>query len=237
MKKGLTHIIFVVDRSGSMGSIAEDMIGGYNEFIRKQKELPNECFVSFYQFDDVYETVFERVKLQDVKDLDNKTYSPRGSTALYDAMIKTIDEYGQYLSNLKDEDRPERILFVTITDGFENASNNRDIKAVRDRVKHQREKYDWDFVFLGSNIDAWDTGGSIGVAAGATLQFANSKGSVSSAFQSLTSNATMYRACSAKMGYTFQPEDYEAQDKFLDDDKKSKNKKAAKDAKDASKTK
>lgn len=226
MKKGLTHIIFVVDRSGSMFSIAGDMIGGYNEFIKKQKELPDKCIVSFYQFDDVYETVFERENLQDVKDLTAETYQPRGSTALYDAMIRTIDSYGQYLANLKEEERPERILFITITDGFENASENRDVAAVRERVKHQKEKYDWDFIFLGSNIDAWDTSGTIGVAASATLQFANSKGSVSNAFNSLADGTSAYRACSAKMNYAFTAQDYADQEDFLADDKKAKNKQA-----------
>ena len=113
MKQGLTHIIFVVDRSGSMTNIASDMIGGYNEFIKKQKETPGECVVSFYQFDDIYEKVFERVALQDVAELDADTYVPRNMTALYDAMGRTIDDYGQYLANLSEEERPERILFVT----------------------------------------------------------------------------------------------------------------------------
>ena len=228
MKTSLCHLIFLIDRSGSMSSIATDMIGGYNEFIKKQKETPGECFVSFYQFDDVYEMVFERVALLDVKDLDNKTYTPRGSTALYDAMARTIDEYGVYLANLKEEERPERILFVTITDGFENASRHTDLMALRNRVKTQIEMYKWDFVFLGSNIDAWDTGGSIGISASATLQFANSKGSVQNAFRSLASNASSYRASSAKMNYAFSAADLADQDQFLDEDKKSKNKKQQK---------
>lgn len=225
MKKGLTHIIFVVDRSGSMKSIANDMIGGYNEFIKKQKETPGECFVSFYQFDDIYEKVFERVALKDVVDLDGKTYVPRNMTALYDAMGRTIDGYGQYLANLSEDERPERILLVTITDGQNNASSQYTMKDIQEKVKHQTEKYGWDFVFLGSNIDAWEAGGSLGVVASSTLQFANAAGSVQNAFRSLSDNATSYRASVSKCAYTFKKEDLDAQDEFLDNDKKSKNKK------------
>lgn len=225
MKKDLTHIIFVVDRSGSMSSISTDMIGGYNEFIKKQKELPKECFVSFYQFDDIYETVFERVNLQDVNSLDSKTYVPRNSTALYDAIGDTINNYGKYLSDLKEEERPERILFVTITDGENNASTRFDVEKIREMVKHQTEAYKWDFVFLGSNIDAWNAGESIGIKSSSTLQFANVTGSVTKAFHSLHTNALKYRASVTKDLYAFHGDDYDAQEDFLDDTLKSKNKK------------
>lgn len=224
MKQGLTHIIFVVDRSGSMSSIATDMIGGYNTFIKKQKETPAECYVSFYQFDDIYEPVFERLKLEDVKDLDSKTYVPRNMTALYDAMGKTINNYGAYLSSLSEEDRPERVLFVTITDGANNSSREFTAAQVRDMVKHQTDVYSWSFVFLGSNIDAWDAGSSLGVASTSTLQFANVKGSVTKAFDALSKNTHMYRAAAAPVAYAFAPEDLAEQDEFLDDTLKSKNK-------------
>lgn len=224
MKQGLTHIIFVVDRSGSMSGIASDMIGGYNEFIKKQKEIDGECFVSFYQFDDVYEAVFERVPLSKVKDLDAKTYEPRNSTALYDAIGKTANNYGAYLSSLKEDERPERILFVTITDGLNNASQEFTLEQVRNIIKHQTDDYKWDFVFLGSNIDAWDTGANLGVKGTSTLQFANTKGSVQNAFQSLAKNTVMYRSCAVKADYAFESEDYADQDQFLDGNLKSKNK-------------
>lgn len=224
MKQGLTHIIFVVDRSGSMSGIATDMIGGYNEFIKKQKETPGECFVSFYQFDDVYEPVFERVALVEVKDLDANTYVPRNMTALYDAIGKTANNYGEYLASLKEEERPERILFVTITDGLNNASREFTLEQVRNIIKHQTEAYKWDFVFLGSNIDAWDAGASLGVKGSSTLQFANAAGSVKNAFNSLGKNTVMYRSCAVKADYAFVAEDYADQDAFLDGSQKSKNK-------------
>lgn len=225
MKKGLTHIIFVVDRSGSMSSIADDMIGGYNTFIKKQKETPDECFVSFYQFDTIYETVFERIKLQDVKNLDNKTYVPRNCTALYDAMGKTIDDYGKYLFELKEEERPERVLFVIITDGLNNASNKFNLFQIREKVKLQSKTYKWDFVFMGSNIDAWEAGQSFGIVASAVLQFANTKDSVKNAFGSLATNTTAYRSSAVKSIYNFTKQDLKDQDEFLDDKLKSKNQK------------
>lgn len=224
MKEGLTHIIFVVDRSGSMKQIASDMIGAYNEFIEEQRKTPKECFVSFYQFDDVYEPVFERIPLTEIKPLDKQTYVPRNMTALYDAIGTTVDDYGKYLADLPEEERPERILFVTITDGLNNASDKYTLKDVQERVKHQTEKYGWDFVFLGSNIDAWDTGASFGVAAAATLQFANSAGSVKQAFASLSKNVTSYRSAAVKAAYLFDESDLKAQDEFLADDQKAKNK-------------
>lgn len=225
MKKGLCHLIWVVDRSGSMSNIASDMIGGYNEFIKKQKELPDECFVSFYQFDNIYETVFERVNLKNVVELTDKTYSPRGNTALYDAIGKTINTYGKYLGDLNESERPERVLFVVITDGMNNASTEFDSTKIKDMIKHQTDKYNWDFVFLGSNIDAWEAGGSIGVSTSSTLQFANNAGSVKAAFLSMSDNATKYRSVSTKTSYEFSPDDVSVQDQFLDNNLKSKNKK------------
>jgi hypothetical protein len=224
MKEKLTHIIFVVDRSGSMGSIAKDMIGGYNQFIEDQKKLEGECVVSFYQFDNVYESVFERVPLKDVVELTAETYVPRAMTALYDAMGRTINSYGEFLSSIPEEERPERVLFVTITDGDNNASIEFDMAKVAELVKTQTEKYQWDFVFLGSNIDAWEGGGSLNIKSSSTLQFANSGGSVKAAFASLNSNTLQYRSVSAKADYSFSAKDLSDQDQYLDDNLKSKNK-------------
>lgn len=224
MKQGLTHIIFVVDRSGSMSTIALDMIGGYNTFIKKQKETPGECYVSFYQFDDIYEPVFERIKLEDVKDLDSATYVPRNMTALYDALGKTINNYGKYLSELNEEERPDRVLVVTITDGVNNASREFSLEQVRNMVVHQTDAYKWSFVFLGSNIDAWDAGKALGISANTTLQFANVKGSVDKAFDALSKSAVMYRSAVSPEAYAFSAADLADQDEFLDSTLKAKNK-------------
>jgi hypothetical protein len=238
MKKGLTHIIFIVDRSGSMSSIAADMIGGYNEFIRKQRELAGECYVSFYQFDDIYEPVFVRLKLEDVPDLDNKTYCPRNMTALYDSLGRTVNEYGAYLASLDESERPDRVMVITITDGQDNVSSRFTPEDIRNIVKHQTEVYNWDFVFLGSNIDAWGVGAGLGIISTSTLQFSNQAGSVSNAFASLASNTISYRSAITKGAYSFAAADYAAQQDFLeDDDKKEKNLKAIDDLNKKQKTK
>ena len=238
MKQGLTHIIFVVDRSGSMSGIAKDMIGGYNEFIKKQKEIPGECEVFFYQFDDIYESVFENLSLQNVPELTDKTYIPRNCTALFDAVGKTINNIGKKLSDMSEDERPERILVITLTDGQNNASKEFDGAAVRDMIKHQTEVYKWDFVFLGSNIDAWEAGGSIGVKSSSTLQFANNSGSVAGAFRSLNANARVYRCSAAKSAYEFQDSDYAVQASFIDNDiLKAKTLAAQANAKKSTKTK
>lgn len=223
MKKNRTDLIILVDRSGSMINIASDMIGGYNTFIKKQKELPNECVVSFYQFDDVYETVFERVKLQDVPELTDKTYIPRNSTALNDALGRTIDEYGMYLASLPEDERPERVMVITITDGYENASSIFKLDQIREKIKTQTEVYKWDFVFMGSNIDAWDAGNSLGISAKATLQFASSPGAVKASFASLADNTTAYRCAAVHEQYSFSVDDLTEQTKFLDPSLKTKN--------------
>jgi hypothetical protein len=235
MKQGLTHIVFVVDRSGSMKSIATDMIGGYNSFIEKQKEVPSECYVSFYQFDDSYDVVFERVKLSEVKELDHKTFVPRGGTALYDALGRTINEYGKYLSDLPEDERPDRVLVVTITDGDNNASRQFSVTQIRDMVQHQTEAYKWSFVFLGSNIDAWAAGADLGVSQSSTLQFASVKGSVSKAFSALNSNTRMYRSAEAPIAYSFSAQDVADQDEFLDSKLKSKNQAQTKSSKTTTK--
>ena len=222
MKQGLTHIIFVIDRSGSMSNIAADMIGGFNTYIENQKKVPGECFVSLYQFDDIYEAVFERVKLADVPVLTKDTYTPRGSTALYDALGRTIDEYGTYLASLNEEDRPERVLVITLTDGYNNASNKYSLSNVRDRIKTQTETYKWDFVFLGSNIDAWEAGQGLGIARASTMQFASTGSSVNVAWIALAGQSTGYRTSTVKSSFAFKQADQDAQEQFVDKKAKTK---------------
>jgi hypothetical protein len=222
MKKNLSHLIFLVDRSGSMQSIKTDMIGGFNSFIKSQKELPAECVVSFYQFDDIYESVFEKISLKDLPDLTEDTYIPRGCTALHDALGKTIKSYGEYLTTLSEDQRPERILVVTITDGLDNVSNTFSLDQVRQSIRLQKETYGWDFVFLGSNIDAWGTGDALGVDQRSVLQFASSGPSVKAAFTSLSKGTSNYRSSKDKVKYTFEDQDLKEQEQFLGNKKSTK---------------
>lgn len=210
MKKGLTSIVFVVDRSGSMSSIAKDTIGGFNQFIKVQKENNvGECKVSFIQFDDVYEEVFKNVNVADVKDLTDKTFVPRGYTALLDAVGKTIVSIGNDLSNTPEDQRPEKVLFVIITDGEENASKEYTADRVKELVTQQTNVYKWEFVYLGANQDAWSVGASIGIAKSGTSNYVstgtNAGYSNDLMWNRLASKSVLYRACTstdAKVEFT-----------------------------------
>ncbi len=207
MKNGLTYIIFVIDRSGSMGSIKNDMIGGFNTFIKKQKEANlGECKIFAYKFDDVYEPMFENIDLNDVPLLDQNNYIPRGWTALYDAMGKTIDNIGTCLAEMKEEDRPEKVLVVTITDGEENSSRIFKQQDIADKITHQREVYKWDFAYIGANQDSWAVGSSIGYQSGTTLDYAANSAGTAYAFDTLCCSTQTYRSSPAGAKFSFIPE-------------------------------
>lgn len=160
-KPNSTHIVFVVDRSGSMTAIAKDMVGGFKTFIEEQKKLPGECCVSLITFDSAYEVQYKSKPLAEVGEL---VLEPRGSTALLDAMGKTIYDVGTMLASMNEEDRPSQVLFIVITDGQENSSREYTSKQVFDMITHQREKYSWEFIYLGANQDAIATASSLGIS-------------------------------------------------------------------------
>ncbi len=219
MKKGLTKIVFVVDRSGSMESVASDMIGGFNRFIKTQKDNKvGECTVTFNQFDDIFETVYKNVLVEDVKDLDDKTYVPRNMTALYDAVGRTIDEVGSELAALPEEERPEKVLVVILTDGLENSSNTFDRKDIQEKIKLQTETYKWEFIYIGANQDSWTVGESLGISGNNTINYVSTGKNVTSSslalWDTLGSKTVSYRSCvSAKMSFT--PEEREVQDTYV----------------------
>jgi len=211
MKKDYTKIVFVVDRSGSMGNIAKDIIGGYNKFIADQKALKHgTCDVSFYQFDNVYEAVYENTPLDFVKDLDGKTYVPRGGTALLDAVGRTIDQVGKQLAALKEEQRPEKVLVVIITDGEENSSNVYNSEKIKQMVTHQTDHYKWAFTYIGANQDAWAVGNSMGINATSNLTWASNSKGTANAFSSLNNATACYRSVS-NASYTYTSKDAELQ--------------------------
>jgi len=189
--KNYTDINILVDRSGSMQSIAEDMLGGLRTFIAKEREAGTDARVSFYIFDDQYENVFSDKDIKDVKDSDF-TLQPRGWTALRDALGKTINSVGQRLEKISEADRPNRVLFVTITDGADNRSTEYNIDALKEMIVRQREVYAWDFVFLGANIDSFNAAKSYGIGAASTSNYmADSKG-VAQMYSSLNENMRSY---------------------------------------------
>jgi len=162
MKKELTEIIFLLDRSGSMGGLESDTIGGFNAFIEKQRQLEGETIVTVVLFDDQYEILWNGIKAEDAK-LTAREYYVRGMTALLDAIGKTILDVGSRLARTPEEERPGKVIFVITTDGLENSSREFTKEKVKELIKHQQEKYGWEFIFLGANIDAAKEAGGIGI--------------------------------------------------------------------------
>ena len=154
MKKNLTELVFILDRSGSMAGLEDDTIGGFNAMIEKQKQEPGEALVSTVLFDNDREVIHDRVNLQSIRPLTRKEYYVRGCTALLDAVGAAIHHIGNVHKYARDEDRPEKTLFVITTDGMENASREYSYHRLKAMIERQKEKYGWEFLFLGANIDA-----------------------------------------------------------------------------------
>lgn len=189
--KNYTDLNIILDRSGSMSSIAKDMAGGIKTFLEKEKETGDDTKVSFFQFDDQYETVFVD---KDIKEDIKIDLLPRGSTALLDALGRTIVSVGEKLSKMKEADRPNRVLFLVITDGFENSSQEFTSEVVSEKVKHQREKYAWDFVFLGAGEDAvLAQHKGLGIGASSSKGFARSAAAIASTWDTVTDSYQMYK--------------------------------------------
>lgn len=154
MMKNLTEIVFILDRSGSMAGLEDDTIGGFNAMIEKQKNEEGEAYVSTILFDNYVEVIHDRVDIRKVRPMTRRDYYVRGCTALLDAVGRTIRHIGNVHKYAREEDRPEKTLFVITTDGMENASREYSYERVRRMIEHEKEKYGWEFIFLGANIDA-----------------------------------------------------------------------------------
>ena len=165
MKKNLTEIVFILDRSGSMTGLEDDTIGGFNAMIEKQKGEPGEAFVSTVLFDNVSEVIHDRVDVQKIQPMTRRDYYVRGCTALLDAVGQAVHHIGNVHKYAREEDRPEKTLFVITTDGMENASRHYSYDRVKTMIQRQKERYGWEFLFLGANIDAAKEAARFGIRA------------------------------------------------------------------------
>ncbi|MCR4941111.1 MAG: VWA domain-containing protein [Treponemataceae bacterium] len=163
MKKGLTEIVFILDKSGSMSGLEDDTIGGYNSFIEKQKKIEGEAFVSTVLFSDESEVVHDRLPINKIEPMTDKTYSVGGCTALLDAVGGAIHHMGNVHKYAGEEDRPEKTIFVITTDGQENSSQEYTYPKIKEMIQRQQEKYGWEFLFLGANIDASAEASKLGI--------------------------------------------------------------------------
>ena len=164
MKKGLTELVFILDRSGSMHGLEADTIGGFNSLIERQRSEPGEALVSTVLFNDNTQVLHDRVRLDEVQPITEREYRVGGCTALLDAIGGAIHHIGNVHKYARSEDVPEHTLFVITTDGMENASRRYSAQKGKEMIRRQKEKYGWEFLFLGSNIDAVETAGHLGIA-------------------------------------------------------------------------
>ena len=177
IKNGITELVFILDRSGSMSGLESDTIGGFNSMIEKQKKQDGECYVSTVLFDGESEVLHDRVKLSKIKPMTDREYTVRGCTALIDAIGGAIHHIGNVHKYARPEDVPEHTMFVITTDGMENASRNYTGADVKKMIERQKEKYGWEFLFIGANIDAVETAAQYGISEDRAVNYhADAKG-------------------------------------------------------------
>lgn len=195
--KDKTAIVMILDVSGSMGSLQQSTISNFNEFLQTQKNLPGEASMTVVLFNDKYNVLYMDQDINLVDPLNESTYCPDGMTALHYAMIKTIDDVGKRLAGLSEEERPNKVLVVTITDGMENWSGRYGEQYTRqgvfDRVLHQRKTYNWEFQFLGANIDSFEVGTSFGIKTENIANYSANPTKLKDTYNMISASMTLYR--------------------------------------------
>lgn len=195
-RNNITELVFIIDRSGSMSGLERDTIGGFNAMIEKQKREEGVCLVSTVLFDNETEVLHDRVKLSDIRPMTDKDYYVRGCTALLDAVGGAIHHIGNVHKYIRKEDVPSHTMFIITTDGMENASRRYSPERVKEMITRQKEKYGWEFLFIGANIDAEETASRYGINKNRAVNYhADSRGteilynSVSDAVRSVRASA------------------------------------------------
>ena len=191
--KDATEIVVILDRSGSMQHMQEEAIGGFNAFLKDQQAIPEEARLTLVLFDHRYDVIHASVPLADVPELNRETYIPAGTTALFDAIGRTVVAVGTRLEALAEEDRPNKVMVTILTDGMENASHEYRKEQVAAMLKEQQEKYQWEVVFLAANIDAFAVGGQLGIKGQSIQAYADSGDLAKRGFRGMSARTTSYR--------------------------------------------
>ena len=200
MKKNLTELVFILDRSGSMQGLEADTIGGFNAMLEKQKKEPGQAFVSTLLFDDQTQVIHDRVPLDRVKPMTERDYYVRGCTALLDAVGGAIHHIGNIHKYARPQDVPEHTLVVITTDGMENASRRYSLPQVKRMIQRQKERYGWEFIFLGANIDAVEAAGQLGIDPDRAANYHSDSAGTRLTFQSISCAVSTMRSSAPLSG-------------------------------------
>lgn len=200
MNKNLTELVFILDRSGSMGGLESDTIGGFNSMLAKQQAESGECRITTVLFDNQYEILHDRIDIKAVSPISDREYFVRGNTALLDAVGTTISKIGGVQKNTAKDYRAEKVLFIITTDGMENASREYSYDKVKSMIERQKNKYGWEFIFLGANIDAVEVADRFGVARNRAQNFHNDSEGIALNYCVLSETVASYRAAPCDIG-------------------------------------
>jgi uncharacterized protein YegL len=194
-ENNLTELVFILDRSGSMGGLESDTIGGFNSLIEKQKKQEGKCLVTTVLFDHEILTLHDRVPLEEIKPLSEKDYEVRGCTALLDAIGMTVNHIIGIHKYARKEDVPQNTMFVIMTDGMENASREYSAHQVKKMIELEKKRYGWEFLFIGANIDAVETGRSFGISADRAVNYRADSRGTNVVYEAVSNAVGRMRAC------------------------------------------
>jgi len=210
MKANYTHLILLIDRSGSMETIKNDMEGGLKRFLDEQKAEEGICTITAAQFDTHYEVLYS---MRNILEIEKIVIEPRGSTALLDSMYRLIKEAGKELDSLQEDEKPSKVLFVTITDGEENSSREVSNNMLKALIRQQEEMYSWDFVYIGANHNAFEVGDQLGMKSNSTMNYLASNDGIDLMYNNLSNATKRYRKSSDRFGLTHDEQSNDKKEK------------------------
>lgn len=197
MKKNLTELVFILDKSGSMSGLEKDTIGGYNSMLEKQRKVDGDCVITTVLFDNDYELLHDRIDLRAIRPITENEYYVGGSTALLDAIGKTIHKIVAVQKSTAEDYRADKVMFVIITDGEENSSREYSADKIKAMIQLEKEKYGWEFIFLGANIDAVETAGRFGIDADRAVDYVPDGAGTELNFRMMSETVAAFRKCGA----------------------------------------